>query len=214
MTSPTDVARFHAEYDRHADDRVRLFGALTSFVSPDQRVLYPGSYVDIAPSVWFDDVTYVDIDKRASRFFGQSETVRSLVDAKRQRAGSPERSIEIVFHHADYREQIPVDDHSMDVLVSLYAGFISESCSRYVRPGGLLVVNDSHGDASMASLDARCELVAVVESRADDYVVTTNGLESFLQTKRGTPATREELLATNRGIRYSTSPFAYVFSIA
>ena len=82
MTSPADVVRFHAEYDRHPDDRVRLFGAVARHLPPSTPVLYPGSYVDIAPSVWFDQVTYIDIDKRAARFFGESDAVVDLVKCR------------------------------------------------------------------------------------------------------------------------------------
>ena len=212
MTSPTDVARFHAEFDYHTDDRVRLFDAASQFVDTEARVLYAGSYVDIAPSVWFDDVTYVDVDKRAPRFFAQTEAVDNLVASKRQSAsGRSDTKPSIAFHHADYSGDLPIEDGSIDLLVSLYAGFISEHCSRYLRPGGLLLTNNSHGDASMATLDERFELVAVVTSSNGKYRVRTDNLDRYLQPKRGEAPTRDGLHATNRGIAYTTSPFAYIF---
>lgn len=53
-----------------------------------------------------------------------------------------------------------------DLLISLYAGFVSEHCTCHLRNGGLLLVNSSHGDAAMASIDDRYRLVGVVSSRA------------------------------------------------
>ena len=37
----------------------------------------------------------------------------------------------------------------VDVLLSQYAGFISEPCKGYLRAGGVLVANNSHGDARL-----------------------------------------------------------------
>ena len=63
VTPPVDVAAQHARYDRHADDRVRLFEAVAAVLPRGATVLYPGSFIDIGPSVWFDRVTYVDTDR-------------------------------------------------------------------------------------------------------------------------------------------------------
>lgn len=212
MTSPTDVATFYAEYDVHPDDRVGLFGAVTPLVANDAAVLYPGSYVDIAPSVWFDDVTYVDMDKRAPRFFGETEAVAALVTAKRKSAGrKPVGRPVIAFHHDDYRNELPVADGSIDLLISLYAGFISEPCARYLRPGGLLLVNGSHGDAAMAALDPAKQLVAVITSRSGAYKLVDKDLDTYMQPKKGQPPTADGLRKSGRGIAYTKPAMAYLF---
>lgn len=208
--SRLDVARFHADFDRHPDDRVRLFSAIADFIQPS-AVLYAGSYVDIAPSVFFDDVHYVDTDRRAARFFAQEEDVRRLIADKRRRADRPDRAFCLQFEHADYTAPLGIADGSIDLLVSLYAGFISEACTRYVAPAGHLLVNDSHGDASMASLDAAYELAGVVTSRDGEYRVRTDGLEGYLIPKSGIAPTADDLHTSGRGIRYTQSPFAYLF---
>lgn len=212
MTSPADVARFHAEFDRHPDDRVHLFGAIAELVPPTASVLYPGSYIDIGPSVWFDDVTYVDVDKRAARFFAQGDPVVELVKTKRSAAAGsrPEGEPTLTFHHQDYQQPLPVEEGAIDLLVSLYAGFISEHCGHHVRPDGFLLANDSHGDASLASLDERFELAYVVEAGSGHYRLdAADG--SYLQPKRGGRPSAEGLHETGRGIAYTRSPFAYVF---
>lgn len=212
MTSPTDVAAFHRDDDRHPNDRVRLFASLRDLVPPTATVLYPGSYVDIGPSVWFDHVTYVDVDKRAARFFAQTDQVGELIAAKREAAGTGDGGDPtVIFHHLDYRCDLPIGDGTIDLLISLYAGFISEHCTRYLGPGGLLVVNNSHGDASMAVLDPDLHLVAVIESGRGRYRLRTADLDRYLQPKRGHQATVDELHASNRGIAYTRSPHAYVF---
>ena len=221
MTSPRDTAQFHAEYDVHTDDRVRLFRVISDFVDPQTRVLYPGSYVDIAPSVWFDDVTYLDMDKRTPRFFGETAAVGELVSSKRRALGMGERRESpdaISFHHLDYQTPIPEPLASFGLLVSLYAGFISEHCTAYLEIGGTLLVNPSHGDAAMASIDPRYELAGVVISNGassgvgGDYSVSTTDLETYRIAKQEQAATVESLHASGRGVGYTRSPFAYLFT--
>jgi len=104
-----------------------------------------------------------------------------------------------------------VADQSVGLLVSLYAGFVSEHCSRYLHPGGWLLVNPSHGDVAMASIDPRYRLAAVVNARSGDYSVTDRGLDSYLIPKRPIDVTPQLLHRKSRGIAYTRSPFAYLF---
>ena len=168
MTAPSNVAAFHADYDTHPDDRIRLFSAVAEVVPHDARVLYPGSYVDIAPSVWFDDVTYVDTDKRAAKFFDHADAVARTRRLEATAVDIRPNGDEVTFHHLDYRTPLPEPDESFDLLVSLYAGFVSEHCTNHLRVGGTLLVNPSHGDAAMASIDPRYELTGVVTGSKGD----------------------------------------------
>ena len=192
-----------AAQDRHPGDRLRLFTALAE-VYPAASVLYPGSFVDVAASFVFDSVTYVDMDRRAARFFGDTSGVDELIADHRQ----PGRWR---FIHSDYTADLGLTDEAFDGLISLYAGFISEACTRYLRPGGWLLANPSHGDVAMASIDPRYELAAVVKSSAHGYRVDTTDLDQYLIPKRPGEVTRASLRRSGRGIAYTRSPFAYVF---
>ena len=206
----TDAEQFYADYDaRHPDDRTLLFESIAQAVDAD-RVLYPGSYIDIAPSFHFDDVTYVDTDRRASRFFAQADAVHELIAAHRRARGRL-RDFRVEFHHLDYTTDLPIPDGSIDLLISLYAGFISEHCTRYLRIGGKLLVNSSHGDAAMASIDPCLRLVAAVERRDNRYHMRTDQLDTYLVPKRGTPPTRNELHQLGRGVAYTRSAATYLF---
>ncbi|KAG1649168.1 hypothetical protein GQR58_029231 [Nymphon striatum] len=72
--------------NRHQGDRFRFFTAVSTAVEAD-RVLYPGSFVDVAASMVFDDVTYVDVDKRFPKFFADEAGVNEIIDASRDHAG-------------------------------------------------------------------------------------------------------------------------------
>lgn len=187
-------------------DRRGLFGTIADAVHAE-TVLYPGSYVDITPSFIWPSVTYVDSDRRADLFFSDTPGVQELlgengIEAGRHRVG---------FVHGDYSHDLPLDDESFDLLVSLYAGFVSEHCTQYLRTGGYLLVNPSHGDAAMASIDPRYELHAAVVQEGERYGVETDQLDEHLVPKRDVEVTVDLLHETGRGVAYTTTPFAYLF---
>ena len=212
MTSPTDVAAFYARFEQHPGDRVKLFGALRKHLPAARTLLYPGCFVDVAPSVWFDDVTYLDVDRRAARFFAELDGVAELVASMRAtHLAVGESDPRISFVHQDYRQPLPLPDHSVDVLVSLYAGFVSEHCTRYLALGGTLLANPSHGDVAMADIDPRYQLRAVVTSGVSGYRVSSEGLESRLIPRRPQAISVETLHQSGKGIAYTKPAFAYLF---
>lgn len=196
-----------AKQDQHHGDRLRLFSAVAGNVEAS-RVLYPGSFVDVAASFVFPAVTYVDSNRRAARFFADVEGVDEIVSANQ--TDPVQRAVEFIAE--DYRAELGLADQSFDLLVSLYAGFISEHCTRYLRVGGTLLVNPSHGDAAMASIDRRYRLTAVIESgSARGYRIDTRDMATYLVPKKPQPITPERLHQLGRGIGYTKSPFAYLF---
>ena len=200
------TAELWAKQDQHEGDRLRLFAAVAEAIEAD-TVFYPGCYVDLAPSFVFRSVTYLDMDERAPQFFADTRGVHELIDRHR---GPVEP--DVTFIHGDYTARLDLPDEHFDLLVSLYAGFISEHCTRHLRIGGRLLVNPSHGDAAMASIDPRYVLAGVVTARDGNYRVDTTDLETYLIPKKPRIITAESLHETNRGVGYSKSPFAYLFT--
>ncbi len=201
------TATLWSDQDRHPGDRERLFIAVSNAIEAD-RVLYPGSFVDISPSFVFDSVVYVDTDKRAAKFFADEEGVLEIIAEHEHAPAEPE----ITFLHADYTEPLDMPARSADLLVSLFAGFVSDHCTDYLRIGGTLLVNGSHGDAGLVSIDPRYDLEAVVIARAGEYRVSTANLDTYLVPKKTQEVTRERILASGRGIAYRVPAFAYLFT--
>jgi len=191
--------------DRHKGDRKRLFAAVRAAVDGN-NVLYPGSFVDIAPSIAFSSVTYVDMDKRTPAFFADEDGITEIMTSE---GGSP--TAEVRFIHGDYQTDLGLAPDSFDLLVSLYAGFVSDHCTDYLRVGGILLAAPSHGDVAMASIDPRYRLVGVIESRSGDYRIKTTELDSYLVPKTEIEVTPAMLHERGRGIRYTKSPFGYLF---
>ena len=112
----------------------------------------------------------------------------------------------------DYRGELGLAEQDFDLLVSLYAGFVSEHCTRYLRVGGHLLVNASHGDAAMASIDRRYRLAAVIKSGGPNgYRVDVRDLDAYLIPNQPQALTADRLHQLGRGIGYTKSPFAYLF---
>ncbi len=200
------TAELWSKQNQHEGDRRRLFAAVRGVVDAS-TALYPGSFVDIAPSFVFDSVTYVDIDRRAPKFFADTDGVREIVARHRGPATG-----DIAFIHADYTNGLDLPDEHFDLLVSLYAGFVSEHCTRHLRIGGTLLVNPSHGDTAMASIDPRYELAGIVTSRHGEYQVSNSDLDTYLIPKKPQSITVDGLHEAGRGIGYTKSPFAYLFT--
>lgn len=202
--SQTKTQMLWEKQDQHKGDRLRLFQAIGEVI-PATKVLYAGSYVDVAPSFVFDDVTYADMDKRAAKFFADIDGVRQIIS---ENGGSADAQFQ--FKHGDYYDLELADQH-FDLLISLYAGFISEACGHFLRIGGTLLVNSSHGDAALAALDPRFRFAGVVETNKDGYKVSRDNLDLYMVPKKPQTITRETLIASGRGIAYTKSPFAYLF---
>jgi hypothetical protein len=194
---------------QHPGDRHRLIAAVADAFDVS-AALYPGCYVDITPSFVLDSVTYLDTDRRAGRFFADTEGVDEIIGSHR----SGGETAHWTFLQADYTSSLALPEQHYDLLLSLYAGFVSEHCTRHLRPGGLLLVNPSHGDAALASLDPRYELVAAVTARDAQYTVRQDELDTYLIPRRDTEISRETLHATNRGIAYTKPAFAYLFRLS
>lgn len=195
-----------AEQDRHPGDRHRLFRAVVGVVDA-RAVLYPGSWCDVAASFVWPSVTYVDADRRAARFFDDPDGVREIIAAHSDAAIDPE----FRFLHADYTDPLPLEAVSFDLLVSLFAGPVSRHCTQYLRVGGMLLANASHGDVALASIDPRYELAGVIQSRDGGYRCASDDLETYLVPKVPVDDIAALIARTGRGIAYTRPAYAYLF---
>jgi len=163
----------------HQLERSGLFEALRERYTSLDAVLYPGCFVHLTPSFFFQHVVYVDRNDLARGFFGNKEGVLRKVRSRQQYAQPPH----IRFIAQDYLQPLPVLEESFDLLLALYAGGISRACGRYLRVGGLLVTNDHHGDATEAATEENLDLVAVVREQRGRYTFDEQALDTYLVPK-------------------------------
>ena len=139
------------------DERIALFKILKdSYLL--QKGLYPGSFVHITPSFFIENMVYVDSDRRMTKFFSDPAVNKFITNRKKYEAPSL-----VSFLQADFTKPLPLEDNSFDILVSLYAGFISQHCKQKLKMGGILVANNSHGDSSIAFTDWDYELIGAIK---------------------------------------------------
>ena len=171
-----------------------------------QKVLYPGSYVHIAPSFIFPDVTYVDSFKKAQPFFANPIVAEYI----KKRKEYPQEA-RFSFLPIDYRKELGLEKESFDLLVSLYAGLITPVCKQYVKPGGYLLVNNSHGDASIAALDPDLALVGAIHHRSGNFRLDEKNLAAYLIPKKPEKFTEEQIRESGKSVGFTKTAFMYLF---
>ena len=201
-TPPTWVT-----YRATIGDRSSLFAAVRDAWSPS-TALYLGSYLDLSPSTAIPYVTYVDTDRRVARFFDDKDLVADQLRGRCAPAAVTK------YLCCDYSSELPLAPHSFDLLISLYAGPVWDSSSRYVAHGGLFLANNSHGDASLAALDPRLSLVAAVKSNGDRHTLDRTELDTYLIPKNPLHADAARIRSQGRGIGFTRTAFAYIFRYA
>ena len=185
---------------------IGLFREIKKKFDP-KRILYPGSYIHITPSLVFSDVTYVDSFKNTHRFF-ESLEVKNYIVKNKEYDEKPQYN----FYHQNYLKDLPEELESFDVVISQYGGFVGQAVKKYLKGKGILVCNNSHGDASMASIDPDYELIAVYNRRTDEkFSISKKKLNEYLIPKKEITITKEFLEKTMKGIAYTKSPSGYIF---
>ncbi|GIG66644.1 hypothetical protein [Phytomonospora endophytica] len=187
-------------------DRSRLYLEIAAHTGA-RRVLYPGSYLDIAPSYVWPDVTYLDADDRATRMFADAEVPLSLAVRHKRYPGDPL----IAYIPGDYTRTLPeLPAASWDLVISLSAGLVSEHATRCLKPGGYLLANNSHADAGLACTDPHLRLSAVVGL---DGTLSTGGLDRYLRPRRPPHPSRDDILKSARSVPYTETASAYLFQL-
>lgn len=172
-----------------------------------KKVLYPGCYVHITPSLIFPFVVYVDSFRNTNKFY-ESLELKSFIEENREYS----ENFYFQFHHQDYTKNLPEELEFFDLVISQYGGFIGQAVKKYLKKGGLLVCNNSHGDASMASLDDEYEFIAVYNRKSDDsFTISEDSLDKYFIPKKKTDVSKELIKKMMKGISYTKSPTGYIF---
>ena len=206
MTMPSSVLDLYRKFfqDRQFE-RLDLFEIIARKFDI-QRALYPGSFVHITPSFYFPDVVYVDNDKQAKQFFGKAEVYNFIEERKVY----PQEA-KVSFYFADYRTGFDETLETFDLLISQYAGFVGQHCKPYLKTGGFLLANNSHGDAGLAAIDDHYHLKAVFSVRNGKHHISEQNLDEYFIPKKEIQITKGYLEMLQKGIGYKKSAGVYLF---
>jgi len=202
-TGLSQYKKYHADKDYTS---IGLFRRLNELYKIE-RVLYPGCHVHITPSLIFSDVTYVDSFRNTYRFY-EAADVKEFISSHKEY----EAEASIHFYQQDYNKELPAGENQFDLIISQYAGFVGQATKKYLKHKGLLVCNNSHGDASLAYLDKDYELIAVYNRKSDvSFTISDKNLDTYFVPKKGAHPTKEAITQSMKGVGYTKSPGGYIF---
>jgi len=168
--------------------------------------IYPGSYVHITPSLIISRMHYIDNDKKAIKFFTTMEEIYEYVNTNKIYS----EDSNITFDGISYWEK-PSINEKYDLLISLYSGFISQASKRSLKVGGILLANDSHGDATKAYLDADYEFIGVINDDEHEKTIKADHLDEYFRLKSGKDINIEKVESKMKGPKYKLNSEYYIF---
>jgi len=171
-----------------------------------ESAIYPGSFVHITPSLVFQRTVYIDSDRRVGSFFNDP-AVTSWVESNKEYSGEST----IQGFQQNYANKLSVDVGTFSLLISQYAGFVSKDCKQYLKTDGMLLVNDSHGDAGLAFIDPDYELIAVGILDNGNWVIKETNLEDYFIPKKGQHPSKSSIMKTMKGTSYRKTAANYIF---
>jgi hypothetical protein len=170
-------------------------------------VLYPGCSIHITPSFYFQHVVYVDINETAKEFFQDNQNILSIVNSNKKY----KKSAYIQFIHSDYTEKLPVRENNYDLLLSIYAGGITESCKKYIKPGGIIVSNNHRNDAQQALKEPSVRLEALIRRKGKKYNIENGTGEKMLKALQEHSVPTKNMKNSSSGLKYVDNEYYFVF---
>lgn len=167
-----------------------------------KSVLYPGSHIDIEPSFIVPKVTYVDNFKGTISFFKHIDVIKNYIENNKHY----EEPCALVFKDKDYRK--PLDVEPVDLIISQYAGFVGQATKEYLKTDGILLCNDSHGDATLARFDNDYKLIAVVDKSNQ---IIDSGLDKYFTLSKERTVNLDKVRKEMKGPKYNFKAENYLF---
>ena len=157
-----------------------------------RRILYPGSWIHITPSLVFPCVVYVDNSTKIGKFFINSEVIGYIKKHSKYKNKS-----RLVFYKSDYSKNFGEGKNSFDLLISLNSGFVSKDCAIFLKKHGLLLANNEHYDASMAYVDSKFKPIGVFKN-SNSLVLREEEIMSYFLTTKEIPITYEMVIENSK----------------
>lgn len=195
------MIELYKEYSKKID-RFDLYKNVANFFDI-KKALYPGSYIDITPSLYIENVLYIDNYKNTSKFFNDKKSIFYYIDNHK----IYDNSSEVNFLFEDYTSDNLDIDYDFDLIISQYAGFVSFYTKKYLKVGGIILCNDSHGDATLNYFDDSLDFIGVVEN--DNLLF--NNLSSYFKRSKNKNIDIEEVKRKMKPPRYIINAENYLF---
>lgn len=192
-------------YRKHyADLRFERGGlfALVKQTFGSNDALYPGCFVHITPSLYIPHVIYVDRHPEAQAFFADLESISQFVERNKHY----KRSAYIRFIAEDFNKPLPIPLAGIDLLISIFAAGVARACWQYLRPGGVLLINN------LTEVDtAYYQLHSAIRYQRGNYRLLEGDHAAQLAARKGTNRVLNYLCQGSQGIQYAESETYFIF---
>ncbi|MBF4691528.1 hypothetical protein [Fusibacter ferrireducens] len=169
--------------------------------------IYPGSYIHITPSLCLSEMYYVDSDKKAIAFFKHQNDIEAYLDKNKCYT----TAFDFQFEGADFTKPLGAKRGYYDLMISLYSGFISLHCKDYLRKGGVLLANDSHGDATLAFYDPDYAFIGVLVESEKGIEISGDTLDRYFKMKSEKKVDLDKVKKQMKGPNYRNQVEYYLF---
>jgi len=196
-----EIIEAYIDYINKIGDRKELYKVVARnyFI---QTAIYPGSHIDITPSLVIPKVTYIDNFKGAIKFFKNMEIIEKYIE---QNKDYPDLC-KIDFIGQDYTQ--PFEIEPVDLIISQYAGFVGKETKKYLKIGGILLCNDSHGDATLAKFDDDFDFLGIVDNKNK---IQSNNLEAYFKLPNEKAVDIKTVKEKMKGLKYTLAAENYLF---
>jgi len=157
-----------------------------------ERVLYPGCWIHLTPSLVFPHVVYVDFFSKMESMFSDQE----LLEYIGTNSVVYGESI-IKVHQTDYKDGIDEKKGSFDLLISLSSGFVSQYCQSYLKTNGILFVNNEHYDAIKAYVNEKFKPIGIFTSNGK-LIQQNKAIQEYFLTKKNQIITSEMVIENSK----------------
>lgn len=196
-----DTIQQFIDYRQSIGDRKSLYQCVADSFGI-HRALYPGSHIDIMPSFVIPTVIYMDSYKGTIKFFKELALIHQYVESHK----TYKSDSEIFFIEGDYN--LLYDIKPVDMIISQFAGFVGQATKVYLKEGGILLCNDSHGDATLAYCDSDYEFIGIVNPKNK---IETENLEQYFKFVRNREIDVDKVKQTMKGPNYKIKADNYIF---
>ena len=172
---------------------------------PAEKVIYPGCSTHITPSFFFQDVLYIDSSQAAKDFFMNHEEIDKLIAENKMYQQSPYFD----FSAEDFLKNQKNVNYKYDILISLYADDVLESCMIYLKSGGVAISNNFHNEVISILKSGSFELIGSIVGKNDYYKYTT-GSDIKIYYRDEEKIQKMCMKYVNDSIRYVDNEIYYV----
>lgn len=144
----------------HGLERAEVFETIATRYAP-ASVLYPGCFLHLTPAFYFPRVAFLDKNERAAALFAQPHEVEAFVNDHKHYRQAPR----IRFWQHDYNQALPLGRERYELLIVLHAPGALAAGKPWLAPGGLLLVNETYGQAQDAFQDPDFDLLGLFKGK-------------------------------------------------